>query len=149
MSYKVNSPEILKDAAQKKLMILWFVLSGLLILLFMVLTILGRFEDKSIKAWEWLSQNVVPTVTLMAGAMFSSIMRPSSKTLIDRSLFRVTYGLSIFYLTTLYLTILLAPFAMIYTHLSMIDLFEQSKLYLVIPQGIVSLTIGMFFYNKS
>jgi hypothetical protein len=146
MPYKKDSQTMDKLSAQKKLAILWFVLSGVLILLFIAFTFTKHFDNKASKGWEWLSQNILPILTLMMATFSSSIKEPSSKrTTVDRFHFSLAYGISIFYLTILYLTVLAAPIA----RLSIIDVLEQSKLYLVILQSIVSYVLGLFFFTRS
>jgi len=146
MPYKENNGTIDKVAAQKKLAVLWFILSGVLILLFIVFTITRRFDDKASKGWEWLSQNILPILTLMVATFSANVREPAAKSnTVDRFHFNLAYGISIFYLMILFLTIFSAPVA----HLSIIDLLEQSKLYLVILQSIVSFVLGLFFFTRT
>jgi|GEM_PF-5162365 len=68
--------------------------------------------------------------------------------MVDRFYYRLAMGISIFYLGILYLTIFLAPIAFSNGHLSILDLFDQSKIYLALLQGVVTGSIGLFFTKK-
>jgi len=139
---------IAKFRAQKKLSLLWFISVGILTILFILFTILHRFDDKASKAWEWLSQTTVPTLTLMIATFTTSMGAQRTNEKVDRFYFTLAYGVSSFYLLALYLTILLAPIAFSFAHMSIMELLEESKIYLVIMQGVTTYCVGLFFTKK-
>jgi hypothetical protein len=140
--------QISKFSAQKTLAILWFINSGVLILLFVAFTAFDRFDGKPAKGWEWITQNIFPTLTLMISAFTISAGQQQSDLTVDRFYFRLAFGVSLFYLGILYLTIFLAPLAFSYSNLSILDLFAQSNIYLALLQGVVTGSIGLFFAKK-
>jgi len=137
-----------KQYAQKKISVLWFINSGILAVLFIFFTVFDRFNGKSTVAWEWYSQNIIPGLTLMTATFQANITEDQASKMIDRYYFRLGYIVSVFYFSVLYLTILLAPLAFQYGELSIIDLMERSKLYLVIFQGVVTYVLGLFFMKE-
>lgn len=141
--------EISKFAAQKKLATLWFVSAGLLAILFVVFTAVGRFDTQTSKGWEWYSQNVVPTLGLMLSTFFINYNTQEANKVVDIFFFKLSYGISLFYLLLLYLTVLLAPLAFSVAGMSIIELFEKSKIYFIIVQGILTYSLGLFFTKEA
>lgn len=61
-----------KIAAQKRPTALWFISSALLAVLFIAFTVLNRFGPYDTEAWQWYSQNIVPTLTLIVGRFYAA-----------------------------------------------------------------------------
>ena len=134
--------------AQRKLAILWFINAAIIGLIFVIFTINGRFGDKSSDGWQWFSQNIVPTLTLMIGTFAASISQGPSTVDIEKFYFQLSYYISWFYFAALYLTIFLAPVALNQNELSFVELLNSSKIYLNIVQGIVTFSLGLFFTKR-
>lgn len=141
--------DISKFEAQKKISILWLINAGILTLIFILFTVFDRFEEQPMKGWEWYSQNIIPIVSLMLGTFYININKRQSSKKINIFYFRLSYGISIFYLLVLYLTIFLAPLAFMYANISMVDLLSKSKIYLIIIQGLLTYSLGLFFNKES
>lgn len=141
--------EISKFDAQKKISILWLVNAGILTLIFILFTVFDRFDDQPMKGWEWYSQNIIPIVSLMLGTFYININKPQRSKKINIFYFRLSYSISLFYLFVIYLTILLAPVAFVYANISMVDLLSKSKIYLIIIQGLLTYSLGLFFNKES
>lgn len=62
----------------------------------MVYTALGRFADKEKEGWEWLSQNIIPTLTLMIGTFYVNVNKHTKEKSIDIFYYRLCYGVSVF-----------------------------------------------------
>ena len=131
--------------AQKKLSVLWFINAGILALIFLIFTILDRFDQQTGKGWEWYSQNLIPITSLMLATFLNSVNESEEDKSLNKFYFNLCYGVSIFYLALLYLTILLAPVAFSFSNMSILELFDKSKIYLAIFQGVITFTLGMFF----
>lgn len=58
------------------------------------------------------------------------------------------FYISLFYLLALLMTVLAAPFAQQIAHLTMLDLLNNSKIYLTVFQGLVSYSLGVFFVKS-
>lgn len=137
-----------KFSAQRRLSTVWFINGGIIALIFVVFTVVGRFGARSSDGWQWFSQNIVPTLTLMLGTFAASFGQKTSKAEVDKFYFQLAYYISIFYFFILYLTIFLAPLAFEVTDTSFIDLLNNSKIYLNILQGIATFALGLFFTKK-
>src|SRR6266542_1340478 len=130
--------DISKFVAQKNLSILWFINAAILALIFIVFTILDRFDMQTAKGWERYSQNVIPISTLMLGTFYINYNKQQENKKVNIFYYRLSYSISIFYLSVLYLTILLAPLAFAYQSISIIDLLDKSKIYLILIQGLLT-----------
>ena len=139
--------EISKFDAQKKLSIFWLVNAAILAVIFILFTIFDRFDDQAPKGWEWYSQNIIPVSTLMLGSFFTNLNDPQIDKRVNVFFYKLSFGISIFYISILYLTIFLAPIAFRYADTSIIELFNKSRLYLILIQGLVTFSLG-FFFNK-
>ena len=138
-----------KFDAQKRLALLWFINAGIIGVFFVLLTVSGKFGDRSKEGWEWFSQNIIPTLTLMIGTFSASMGQAVSTVKIDKFYFSLAYWISIFYLLILYLIIGISPFAFNLNQTSFIDLLNSSKIYLNIFQGVVTFSLGLFFVKKA
>jgi uncharacterized membrane protein len=138
-----------KFAAQRKLAFIWFINAAIIGLIFVIFTASGRFGSKSSDGWQWFSQNIVPTLTLMIGTFAASMGQATSTADIEKFYFQLSYYISLFYFLILYLTIFLAPFAFNETQLSFVELLNSSKIYLNIIQGVVTFSLGLFFTKKT
>ncbi|WP_208094627.1 hypothetical protein [Mucilaginibacter agri] len=137
-----------KWLAQRKLSVLWFANSGIIILLFVFFTIVNRFGSHNDTAWEWLTANIVPTLTLMIGTFANSDSRTNADVFIEKFYYRLALTVSAFYFLLMYLTILMAPIAFSLINISMVDLLTNSKIYFNVSQGVVTLVLGLFFTKK-
>lgn len=138
-----------KFDAQKRLAMLWFINAGIIGAFFVLLTVSGKFGDRSKEGWQWFSQNIIPTLTLMIGTFSASMGQAVSAVQIDKFYFSLAYWISIFYLLILYLIIGISPFAFNLNQTSFIDLLNSSKIYLNIFQGVVTFSLGLFFVKKA
>lgn len=133
-------------AAQKRLASLWFGCAALLAALLVVLTLFNRFAGQNATAWQWYSQNIVPSLTLITGSFYATAQAEASSTApVDVFAYRLCFGVSAFYLLALLLTVLAAPLAREMANLSLLDLLATSETYLILLQGIASYALGIFF----
>ena len=128
--------------AKKRIATLWFVLGGLLFILVLLQSILGKFENKSNEAWSWFFPNILPTLSLMLSVfLFDMRKKVKVEREINNFYFRLTFGLSLVYLITVLITLLIQPF----TESSAISLMKNSNLYLGPFQGLITASIGLLF----
>jgi len=127
---------------KRRLSKLWFIASGFLFLIILLQTIFEHYGENANEAWEWLLPSVMPTLSLMIGAYVVDIKgKGIAKKRVERYIYRISFMLSAVYLLALMLTILLQPF-------SSLNLMEQVNHCWLGPfQGIVSASIGMFFFK--
>jgi hypothetical protein len=141
--------KIPKTTCKKWLTTTWFAGFMIMFLLLFVQSVFGNYKPHTKEAWEWFLPSVVPTFGLMLAAFGSS--RPTeadSPETVDRHLFRLTLGLSGFYLAVLLLTILLLPFVSSVPAEKMAFL-DTSNLWLAPFQGLVTASLGVFFITKA
>lgn len=133
-------------AAQRKLAGVWFTGAGLLTLLIVVQSILGKFGAAADKAWGWYLPSILPSLSLIVGAVAYRAVRPAEESeRVDRLAFRISYGLSIFYLALVSTTLLLEPFST----LTPIELMDLSNLWLAPLQGLTAAALAVFFQTQT
>ena len=127
---------------KRRLATVWFILSGLIFLLLVVQTVMGRYGDGATDAWGWFLPNVMPTLSLIVAVLVLDQMGKGARTgTADRFLFRLAISLSAAYLLLILLSILIQPFAA----LPPLQLMQQSNLWLGPLQGLVAGALGAFF----
>jgi hypothetical protein len=127
---------------QRGLAGLWFVGGGILFLVLIVQSLLGRYADKTTDAWSWFLPTVMPTLSLIIGVLVAEALgrNPTVKSA-DRFLYRFTLALSAAYLIVVFLVFGLKPF----TSVGPIELMNESNLWLGPLQGLVAAALGAFF----
>jgi hypothetical protein len=102
-------------------------------------------DGKASEAFSWFLPTIVPTLSLIIGVLVSDARddRKDVK-LVDQMMYRLSMLLSIFYLAMVSLIFFIDPF----TNWSQLQLMKISNLWLGPLQGLVSATIGVFFFSK-
>jgi len=132
---------------KKQLAIIWFSGSGILFALLLLQTILGKYGAETKDAWGLMLPTFIPTLSLIIGVLVSDATGSQDSeeiATVDRFFFRLSRFLSIAYLLTVILTILLSPFST----LSLLELMKLSNLWLAPFQGLVTASLGAFFVSK-
>jgi hypothetical protein len=124
---------------QQWLGVLWLTGSAALFALVFLQSTLGHFGDNASAAWSWLLPTILPTASLIVTALFKT-SDAESKT-VDRFLFRLAFLLSLFYLGTVVMVLLLQPL----TATAPTDALTHSSVYLGPFQGLVASSFGAFF----
>ncbi len=135
-------------ATQKRLTIIWLSGSAFLFTLLLLQTILGKYGNEARQAWILILPTFTPTFFLIVGTLIAEASSPADADaviMVDRFFFRLSDFLSISYLSTVSLTILLSPFS----HLSQLELLQISHLWLIPFQGIVMAALGAFFVSRN
>ena len=130
--------------AKKKLSILWFTFAAVLFLIVLIQSLLGKYEDKINEAWGWFFPNILPTLSLMISVFLFDLKNKKTNYGIEILYFRISYGLSVVYLITILLTILIEPLS----PKSIIQIMKESNLYLGPLQGLVAGAIGLLFVKS-
>ena len=137
---------IASSTAKKRLAIVWFAGTGVPFAIMLVQSLVGFYGEQAAEAWSWFLPSVAPTLTLIVGVLVSDALGKSEpRSNVDRFIFRLSLGLSLVYLVTVSLTILIAPLAA----MSPFALMKLSQLWLVPFQALVSAALGAFFVNRS
>ncbi|MCI5130233.1 MAG: hypothetical protein D3904_01635 [Candidatus Electrothrix sp. EH2] len=132
---------------KKQLTIIWFSGSGFLFVLLLLQTIFGKYGSEAKDAWGLILPTFMPTLSLIIGTLVvdATASKDSEKiATVDRFFFNLSRFLSIAYLSTVILTILLSPFS----NLSLLELIKLSNLWLAPFQGLVTAALGAFFVSK-
>ena len=141
---------ILVADSQRRLVFIWFTGSGFLFALLLLQTIFGQYGSEAREAWVLMLPTFVPTLFLIIGALIADAdatgsADPDETVTVDRFFFRLADFLSIAYLTTVILIILLSPFS----KFSQPELIKLSNLWLAPFQGLVTAALGAFFVSKN
>jgi hypothetical protein len=59
--------------AQKKLIVLWCLVSAIVFIIYFVQTLTGKYLDNISEVWEWVLQFVIPPLTLMIGVLINQL----------------------------------------------------------------------------
>lgn len=125
---------------------LWFASSGTIFLLFLLQSLLGKYGARVGEAWGWLLPTIMPTLSLIIGVLIADVFgQEKSDRLVDRFFYRLTLGLSVVYLLSVLLVILVQPLS----SLTPYELMSQTSLWLGPFQGIVAAAIGAFFSREA
>lgn len=105
-----------------------------------------KTESKAYEAWKWYGPLVVPSVLLILTAWGFEISQRKKRKhkKVDRSVYKFFRCLSFLYLLSISLVILLSPFS---RH-SQLELMKQFNVPLLILQGVVGISLGIFFVTK-
>jgi hypothetical protein len=133
------------DAAQLRLATIWLTGSAIVVLLVVVQSLMNHFEGKSQDAWEWLLPTISPTLGMIVASLGYTALDPlRSETVVRKSFYRISMGTSVFYISLVLLTILVAPF----TGTPPINLMHASNLWLGPIQGLVASALSVLFVSK-
>lgn len=131
-------------SCQTRLAAIWLGGGGVLFVVVLVQSLAGKYGEQTGVAWSWLLPALIPTISLIVGAVAYDAVKSKTETTVDRMAFRVAGGLSVFYLLLLTTTLLAEPL----TRSSPLELLEMSKLWLGPVQGLVGLSLGAFFVSR-
>lgn len=132
------------EKCKKNLALLWFIASGLLFLLLLFQSFAGKHGETAAEVWSWLLAAILPTLSLMLGAFVADFGKAQEDRQVDRFLYRLTYGLSLFYLLVIALIFLVQP----NTGQPIVELLKLSSVYLTAFQGLVAAALGVFFVKR-
>ncbi|MFD2568379.1 hypothetical protein [Pseudotenacibaculum haliotis] len=131
------------QTAKKKLATLWFIASGIIFIL-MILLSFDKLKNDLSDAWGWLFPNILPTLTLILTIFFTDMQQanPQNEKMVDKFYFKLSFYLSLFYLIVLLSTILSAGLGF-----DIMESMENSNFYLGPIQGIIGASLGLFFFK--
>ena len=137
--------EISMKKCKFRLATLWFSASGFLFFIMLFQTIFGRYGSHANEAWGWLLPTILPTLSLIISVFVIDYSGKGHEIRnVDSFIFKLTFILSSVYLIVVALTIFSQPFSSVMP----LELMKQSNLWLGPFQGLVSASIGIFFFKK-
>jgi hypothetical protein len=130
---------------QRRLLAVWLLGISPALLLMITRSLLGGFSGRDQEVWSWFIPTFLPTLSLMIGAYAKSAFKePLGPKMADRFFFRVSFGVSAFYLSLLTIIIVAQPFL----DSSALDTFARSSLFLTGVQGFIAACLGVFFVSQ-
>jgi len=131
-------------ACQRRLAQVWLAGAAVMSALLIVQSQAGKYGEQADKAWSWFLAAMLPTLSLIVGAVAYEAKHQEAKATIDRFTFQMSFGLSLFYILCLLGVLLLQPF----TTMTPLDLMRTSMLWLSPAQGLVGVALGVFFVSR-
>lgn len=136
------------DVVRAKLTAIWLIGAGVIFVLLVMQSLLGRYEDRTQEAWGWLLPTIMPTLGMIVTVVGYTALDPVlSQALVRKTFFRVATWLSMLYLAMILLTIAVQPFAAPDAKQAL-DLMRTSNLWLGPFQGLVASALGVLFVSK-
>lgn len=132
------------EKSKKKLTVVWLVFSGLLMVLLFIQSLGNKHGADIAEIWKWLLAATLPTLSLMIGAFAASINSKQEDKQIAPFVYKLAMGLSVFYLSIIAVLFLAQP----QTNKTLLELSQQSAVYMTAFQGLVAAMIGAFFMKK-
>jgi hypothetical protein len=134
---------------RRQLAVLWLIFILVIYVFLFIQTLNGKYGSSVNEIWAWGLQNTLPTASLIVGAFVVSAFEKEENTkLVNTFIFRLSYGVSLFYLILLLSILLFQPVS----GRTLFELTKESGLYLAPIQGLATAAIGVFFVktkNKS
>ncbi len=139
----LNNRKLLSTrTCRNELATLWVFCSLSVLLLLIVQSILGKYGGNTKDVFAWYVPTIMPTLTLIIGVLAHEASTGTGEArLADPFMFRMAFGLSVFYLLMVALVPLSAPFSA----LPPLELMRMSGLWLGFIQGLVAAALGVFF----
>jgi hypothetical protein len=136
-------------ASMWRLAIIWFAGGGFLFVILVGQSLTGYYEPRTEDAWGWFLPTVMPTLSLIVGALVADYRRVADQGVAKQQagpLFWLGAGLSVFYLLLVALSILLQP---LLAETSPLTLMQRSNLWLGPLQGLCVAALAFFFHSKT
>lgn len=130
---------------RKRLALLWFSGGFVIFVLLVAQSISGKYGEEASQVWSWFLPTIMPTLSLIVGVLVVDLtggQDPEKK--VDRFIFRLAFGLSLFYLLLVLSTLMVQPF----TTFAWTELLKRSNLWLGPIQGLVAAALGAFFVKS-
>jgi hypothetical protein len=132
------------SSCKRRLATLWFGVSAVLFLVVLMQSVFHHYGSQVEVAWSWFLPTLLPTLSLMVGVLVADAKDKGGR---DRSVdsftYRLGFGVSVFYLIIVMVTLLLQPFAA--PAGEAVDFLKTSNLWLAPLQGLASAALGAFF----
>lgn len=133
--------EISIHDARTRLVRLWFIGCIPLGIIMVVRSSLDHYGSDPKLAWEWFLPTILPTFMLIWTVFFSG-SRPDK--LVDSFVFSLSWWASMIYILAVFFSLVADPLT---TKLP-IEFMRMSSLWLAPCQGVVALSIGIFFVKN-
>jgi hypothetical protein len=147
-------PLISLETARWRLARVWFIASAVIFIVLVAQSVSDVYESKLQGAWGWALPNFIPTLALMISVFSADALKAygaSPHLKVRLPFFKLSMGLSIFYVVVLLAAILAEPIFLTFRtgpKVSAVDLLQLSNLWLGPLQGLVVAALGVLFFLK-
>lgn len=131
--------------AQQKLLWIWMVAGGGIILLMTIQGLTGKYEQRWDEAGKWLMSTIFPNLGVIVGAIAYSTQHQAEDRTIDAMAYRMAWGISCFYLLIVALVLLIEP---LLPETGPLEIMARANVILGPLQGLVGTALGMFFVSR-
>ncbi len=131
--------------AQQKLLWIWMMGGGGIILLMTVQGLTGKYDERWNEAGKWLMSTIFPNLGVIVGAIAYSTHHPADDRPVDPLAYRTAWGISSFYLLIVSLVLLIEP---LLPETGPLELMARANVILGPLQGLVGTALGMFFVSR-
>ena len=136
------------DSARSRLAKIWLSLGAVIFGVVIMQSFLGRYEDKTVEAWNWLLPTIMPTLGLIIAVLTSTARDAAvSQAAVRKSFVQIVTWLSVAYLGLVLVTIAAQPFVA-RDAAQALALMRGSNLWLGPFQGLVASALGVLFVTK-
>jgi hypothetical protein len=134
------------ERCKKSLATVWFTGAAFTFVLILLQTLFGKFGGEERRAWSWYLPTVMPTLSLIIGALVTDVRsEPSADTRrVDPFLYRLAMSLSATYFLVVLVPVVTQPF----TDMTILEVLDLSSLWLGPLQGLVAASLGAFFIRS-
>ncbi|TIL42784.1 hypothetical protein [Mesorhizobium sp.] len=135
------------------LAIIWFIGSGFLALVLIAQSMGGAYGSQTQAAWSWALPNFLPTLALILSVFAAEALKDyeGKQPVVRLTYFKLSRGLTCFYMFVLIVTVLVQPFLPNQTGegaSSRVAVLQVSNLWLGPLQGLVVYALGVLFFLK-
>jgi hypothetical protein len=136
------------DDVRLKLARVWLIGGGGIFLILVVQSLLHVYGDLTQEAWGWFLPTLMPSLGMIVTVLTYTALDPlMTGSVVRKSFASIASWLSILYLLTVMLTILIQPFAS-NTPAEAVGLMRTSNLWLGPLQGLLASALGVLFVSK-
>lgn len=137
-------------ATRRSLTVIWFSGAALPALIVMAQTVGDRYSGRSEEAWAWLLPTILPTLSLIVGALVMDVRQGPTRRrpTVDSFVAKFSKLLSIAYLLIVVATILMIPIAELYSATDPLTFLKMSNWWLAPLQGFVTAMLGALFASR-
>jgi hypothetical protein len=136
------------STCQWRLASVWLVGTAVLCILVLIQIAGGKYGDEDDKAWGWLLPNLLPMLSVIAGAIVYQVKTQTAPMTVTRFAYRATWMLSLIYLVILLATVILVPLAEAARNLKPIDWLTRPHALITGLSTIVGGVLGAFFVSS-
>lgn len=136
------------DDVRARLARVWLCGAGGIFLVLVVQSLLHVYGDLTQEAWGWFLPTILPSLGMIVTVLTYTALDPQlTGSVVRKNFVAIALWLSVLYLVTVSLTILIQPFASRNPE-EAVGLMRTSNLWLGPMQGIVASALGVLFVSK-